>query len=158
VSASPCGFRWKVRSLSTTVDIRQRSPMSTTHSAREAARDQAAPRTAPQPAPLGTVDRKAPRPRINPAWPILALVFLAAAVLGIRTVLFYRSHAETDDAQLSGDISPILPRVAGYVTEVPVSENQPVHRGDLLVSLDRRDLEARALQAIAAVKNAEAEL
>jgi membrane fusion protein (multidrug efflux system) len=36
------------------------------------------------------------------------------------------AHEETDDAQVEGDISPVLPRVSGYVTQVLVVDNQRV--------------------------------
>src|SRR4029077_16926119 len=57
---------------------------------------------------------------------VLAVLAIAAAILGVRTVLFYQHHATTDDAQIEGHIDPVLPRVSGYVKEVLVRENEPV--------------------------------
>ena len=48
-------------------------------------------------------------------------------------------HAETDDAQVEANISPIIPRISGYVKEVRVSDNQLVKKGDTLLILDDRD-------------------
>src|SRR6185369_10755155 len=42
---------------------------------------------------------------------------------------------------------PTLARVAGYVQDVPVLENQNVHVGELLVRLDDREFTARLAQA-----------
>ena len=39
----------------------------------------------------------------------------------------------TDDAYVGGDITVIAPKVAGFIAEVAVSDNQPVHAGDLLL-------------------------
>ena len=87
---------------------------------------------------------------------ILALLVIAGGIYGFKTFVFYEHHATTDDAQLDGDIDPVLPRVSGYVTEVLVKENQPVHAGDVLVRIDPRDLQAKVDQEQAAVINAQA--
>jgi membrane fusion protein (multidrug efflux system) len=91
-------------------------------------------------------------------WIIAALVVAAGAVYGIRTVSFYRHHAETDDAQIEGHIDPVLPRVSGYVTDIRVDDNQRVAAGDVLLRIDTRDLEAKVQTAQGAVQNAEAQV
>ncbi len=63
-------------------------------------------------------------------------------------------HEETDDAQVQADISPVIPRVSGYVKEVRVKDNQFVHKGDTLLVLDDRDLKIRVDQAEAALGTA----
>jgi membrane fusion protein (multidrug efflux system) len=87
---------------------------------------------------------------------ILVILVVAGSILGGRTVVFYEHHETTDDAQVDGHINPILPRVSGYVEEVPVKENQTVKAGDLLVKIDTRDLQAKMDQNQAAVANARA--
>jgi hypothetical protein len=42
----------------------------------------------------------------------------------------------TDDAYGSGDVTLIAPKVAGFIAEVAVTDNQFVHAGDLLVCSD----------------------
>jgi len=74
----------------------------------------------------------------------LALVGIAFGVMRWRWGL---THVSTDDAQVEGHIIPTLARVAGYVAQVPVIENQHVRAGDLLVSLDDREFAARLAQA-----------
>jgi len=49
----------------------------------------------------------------------------------------------TDDAYIHGEISVISPRVAGYVRTVAVRDNQRVQAGEVLVTLDERDLAAK---------------
>jgi membrane fusion protein (multidrug efflux system) len=87
---------------------------------------------------------------------ILAILVVAGAIYGTRTVTFYEHHETTDDAQIDGTINPILPRVSGYVEEITVKENQPVKAGDLLVKIDTRDLQAKVDQSQAALANARA--
>ncbi len=87
---------------------------------------------------------------------ILGILVLVGAVWGFRTVVFYQHHATTDDAQLDGNINPVLPRVFGYVQEVLVSDNQPVKPGDVLVRIDTADLQAKVDQEQASLLNAQA--
>jgi membrane fusion protein, multidrug efflux system len=45
-------------------------------------------------------------------------------------------NEETDNAQIETDISPVIPKANGTVSEVLVSDNQVVKEGELLVKLD----------------------
>ncbi|HET7452376.1 MAG TPA: biotin/lipoyl-binding protein, partial [Thermoanaerobaculia bacterium] len=110
---------------------------------------------APEPTPERALHR---RPRRFIPWIIAAAVVTAGAWYGVRTVSFYRHHAETDDAQIEGHIDPVLPRVSGYVTEVKVDDNQRVRAGDVLLRIDTRDLEAKIQTAAGAVENARAQV
>jgi membrane fusion protein (multidrug efflux system) len=87
---------------------------------------------------------------------ILAVLLVVGGIWGVKTFVFYDHHAVTDDAQLDGNINPILPRVSGYVTDVLVRDNQEVKTGDLLVKIDPSDLQAKVDQEQAAVLNAQA--
>lgn len=91
----------------------------------------------------------------------LLLVAAAAVVILVVTVLIYnhyRHHVETDDAQIAADIYPIVSRVAGYVAEVPVDDNQNVELNALLVRIDPRDLEAKRDSLSAGLERAQAAL
>jgi len=57
------------------------------------------------------------------------------------------NHVTSDNAQVESHIIPVLPKVGGFVAAVKVSDNQPVHAGDLLVTIDDRDYQARLAQA-----------
>jgi membrane fusion protein (multidrug efflux system) len=87
---------------------------------------------------------------------ILGVLVIVGGIYGYRTLVFYEHHATTDDAQIDGDIDPVLPRVSGYVTDVLAKENQEVHAGDVLVKIDARDLQAKVDQEQAALVNAQA--
>ena len=79
------------------------------------------------------------------------VVFIVALIVILGVLAYrwwwWRGHVETDNAQVEGHIVPISARVAGYVLEVPASENVVVKRDDVLVKLDSRDYLARQAQA-----------
>lgn len=91
--------------------------------------------------------QKKPRKLVFPI--ILALVLVAALIFTVKEYVFLQSHEQTDDAQVDGDISPVIARVSGYVTEIRFKDNQFVHAGDTLVVLDDRDYKIKLDQAIA---------
>jgi membrane fusion protein (multidrug efflux system) len=125
-----------------------------THGPQKVAWRRPTPRVAPShsPQPGGWHLRKA-------ALILLALAAVAvAAVKGSARLAAHLATEETDDAQVEGHISPVLPRIAGQVTEVLVRDNEIVKEGQVLARLDGRDLEARQQMAQAAVANAEAAL
>src|SRR5437764_6075381 len=65
--------------------------------------------------------------------------------------------ASTDDAQVSADIVPIAARVAGQVTAVYISENQPVHAGQPIADLDPADAQVKVAQAEGDLQTAQAQ-
>ncbi len=68
---------------------------------------------------------------------ILIALVVAGVWFGISKWHHAQLHAETDDAQVEANISPIIPRVSGYVKEVRVSDNQVVKKGDTLLDTGR---------------------
>ncbi|HEX4494821.1 MAG TPA: HlyD family secretion protein [Thermoanaerobaculia bacterium] len=113
------------------------------------------PAAAPPPAAASEPKKKGGARRIV-VLSILVVLLVVGTFWGVKTIVFYEHHAVTDDAQLDGDINPILPRVSGYVTDVLVRDNQEVKPGDLLVKIDPSDLQAKVDQEQAAVVNAQA--
>jgi len=85
---------------------------------------------------------------------ILAVILIAGAWFGISKYQYAKHHETTDDAQISADISPVLPRVPGYIREVRVQDNQFVHEGDTLIVLDDRDYQIKVEEAEAALEAA----
>ena len=83
---------------------------------------------------------------------LLILLIVVPLLTGMVYWLLDRQHYETtDDAYLHGNIVLISPRVQGYVTQVMVNDNQAVKQGDILVTIDDRDYQARVIQAAANV-------
>ena len=97
----------------------------------------------------------APEKRSKKFLIILLLLVVAGGWFGISKYLHGQHHEETDDAQLEANISPVIPRVAGFVKEVRVKDNQLVKKGDTLVVLDDRDLALHLQQAEAALATAQ---
>ncbi|TGE05415.1 HlyD family secretion protein [Hymenobacter fodinae] len=87
---------------------------------------------------------------------VLALVLLIGGYFGYQRYQFGQTHEETDDAQVEGDVYPVLPRVGGPVLEVKVDDNMPVKKGDVLVVLDPSDYQQRVNAAQAALAAAQA--
>jgi membrane fusion protein (multidrug efflux system) len=78
---------------------------------------------------------------------LLTLVVGAGAWYGISTYLFSKTHVETDNAQIDGNISPVIVRVPGYVREIHFDDNMPVKEGEIIISLDDREYQLRLQQA-----------
>jgi len=89
---------------------------------------------------------------------VLGAVILAAAVYGIPWIRFVLSTVSTDDAFVNGHVTFLAPRVHGQVSRVLVDDNNRVHKGDLLVELDKEPFRGAVAVKMAAVDTAEADL
>jgi len=87
---------------------------------------------------------------------ILGVLLIAGAIFGTSQYIYYSKHVDTDDAQIDGDISPVVARVGGYVNEILFEENTAVKEGQILVKLDNRDYKVKVEQAEAGQKGASA--
>ena len=72
------------------------------------------------------------------------------AMMGLFLLLNIAAPA-TDDVRAMNYVIPIVPRITGQVTEVPIQPNRPIKKGDVLFKIDPVPFEA-------AVKAAEATL
>jgi len=87
---------------------------------------------------------------------ILAILVIVGAIFGTKEYIYYSNHVDTDDAQIDGDISPVVSRVGGYVNEILFEENTRVTEGQVLVKLDDSDFKVKLEQAEAGQKGATA--
>jgi membrane fusion protein (multidrug efflux system) len=87
---------------------------------------------------------------------ILGVLLLGGAIFGIKEYIYYGKHIDTDDAQIDGDISPVVARVGGYVDTIMFEENTHVNKGQQLVKIDDRDYKVKLEQAQAAQVGASA--
>jgi membrane fusion protein (multidrug efflux system) len=87
-----------------------------------------------------------------------AALLIAASWYGWSWWSVGRFLQSTDDAYVGGDITPIAPKVAGFIVQVAVGDNQSVKAGDLLVKLDDRDYRALLAQTEASIAAQEAAL
>lgn len=87
---------------------------------------------------------------------ILGLVLVVGIIFGIKEWIYYGKHVDTDDAQIDGDISPVVARVGGYVDSIYFQENTHVNKDQLLVKIDDQDYKVKLEQAEAAQTGASA--
>jgi membrane fusion protein (multidrug efflux system) len=106
-----------------------------------------------------TQTAEAPAKKTNKTFLIVLIVLvLAGGWFGITKYNYAQHHEETDDAEVEANISPVIPRVPGYVLEVRVKDNQKVKKGDTLIILDNRDFKLKLEQAEAALATAQTSL
>ncbi|MGJ5205722.1 HlyD family secretion protein [Bradyrhizobium sp. HKCCYLR20261] len=95
--------------------------------------------------------------RRHPVGTALGLVLLLAAATGGYIYYDAAGHFEsTDDAFIAARQFSIAPKVSGYITAVPVTDNQHVKAGDVIARIDDRDYRTALTQAEAQVRSAEA--
>jgi membrane fusion protein, multidrug efflux system len=87
---------------------------------------------------------------------ILGVGALLLVVAAAATYYYLGGSESTDDAQIDGYINPISSRVAGYVTNVYVDDNQYVKAGTLLVQIDPKDYSVALASAKATLANDQA--
>jgi len=98
-----------------------------------------------------------PKKKPNKVLPIiLGIILLGGIAFGIKEYIYYGKHIDTDDAQIDGDISPVVARVGGYVDSIFFEENGHVNKDQVLVKLDDHDYKLKVEQALAAQSGASA--
>lgn len=115
--------------------------------------------TAPSPPPT----QAEPSARGGWLWPLLRLALIIAAGFAAWYVAGHWNrwagtvrHERTDDAYMTGDLTPLAAKVSGYVARVAVADFQAVKRGDLLVEIEASDYQAQLAQAEANLAAAQA--
>ena len=96
----------------------------------------------------------------------IGAMLLAAAVGGGYLYLDDAEHfVSTDDAFIAARQSALAPKITGYITAVPVTDNQHVDSGDVIARVDGRDYrialeqaEAQVAAAQASIENIDAQL
>ena len=119
-------------------------------------REAASPQTdtASEPAPLAKPLTRKRKILIG----VLGAAAIAALVFGIPWIRFVLSTVSTDDAYVNGHVTFVAPRVHGQVARVLVDDNNRVHKGDLLVELDKEPFRDAVAVKKAAVDTAQADL
>src|SRR5690349_1873889 len=88
----------------------------------------------------------------------VALAVGGALYLAMPGLFGKRTQQNTNDAYVSADFTLVVPRVAGFIKQVLVEDNQQVRAGQLLALIDDRDLRAAAEAADAETLVARAQL
>ena len=86
---------------------------------------------------------------------ITVSLLVLGTIYGIYKYNHAQSHEETDDAQIEKNMTPIIPRVAGYISKVYVKDNDFVKKGDTLFTIDKKDFQVKIEEAKAALIGAE---
>jgi multidrug resistance efflux pump len=90
---------------------------------------------------------------------IVTLLVVAAALLGARWMwVHYQVEPWTRDGRVRADVVEVSPDVSALVVEVDVNDNQVVHRGQRLFTLDQPRFQVALEQAQAAVLSQQAAL
>ena len=93
--------------------------------------------------------------RVLPILVTVAVVALAAG-LGYQAWQYYMGAPWTRDGTVRAYVVKIAPQVAGEIVQLPVTDNEFVHKGDLLMLIDPRNYAIAVRQAQAAVVQARA--
>lgn len=85
---------------------------------------------------------------------LIGLVTLGGVYGGYKYI-HSLSHETTDDAQVEQNMTPIIPRVTGFIKNINVKDNQFVKKGDTLFVIDNSDYVVKVEEAKAALLAAE---
>lgn len=101
-----------------------------------------------------------PPPRRNRGWiryAILILVLGVGGYWGFQEVRSRFTHVYEYDARIAGSLITVSSRVAGWVTEMNISEGDDISKGQVIVRIDARESELLTEQLVARVKGVDAE-
>jgi len=87
---------------------------------------------------------------------LTAVVLVAGVGYGTYWYAVGRHFESTNDAYLGADSVTVAPKVAGYVAELKVQDNQRVKAGDVLARIDPRDYQTALDSATADLESARA--
>ncbi len=82
---------------------------------------------------------------------ILLVIAATLAVIYWLVINYYDEQNRTDDAQVDGNIVPVIARTDGFVDSIYVNDDQYIKKGDILVKLDTTDLYLQLKQALTAL-------
>ncbi len=96
--------------------------------------------------------------RRHPVWVALAFALLVLAIFAAWLVwtIYFHPYESTDDAFIDARSFAVAAKVTGYVAEVPVTDNQHVKAGDVILKIDPRDYQIAVDQANGQVGAAQA--
>ena len=109
----------------------------------------------------GETQKPSLRERLRRHWKAAAAATAAIMILLVAGLLYWldtRNYESTDDAFIAARNFSIAPKVGGYVTDVPVTDNQHVTTGQVLAQIDERDYSIAVKQALAQLKSARANI
>src|SRR5246500_2923273 len=94
-------------------------------------------------------------------WNITSQVIVVTIPIFMLTVLILLMNIcapSSSDVRAQNYVIPIVPRVTGQVTEVPIQPNRPIKKGDVLFRIDPVPFEAAEKAAEAPLQGAQEQL
>ena len=89
---------------------------------------------------------------------VIGVIFLVAAFFGYKKINYALTHESTDNAQIETQITPVLPRVSGFVKSITVKDYDSVKAGQLVVELDDAELQSQLAEMEADYKQSEVDI
>jgi membrane fusion protein (multidrug efflux system) len=89
---------------------------------------------------------------------VIGVIFLVAAFFGYKKISYALTHESTDNAQIETQITPVLPRVSGFVKTITVKDYDSVKAGQLVVELDDAELQSQLAEMEADYKQSEVDI
>ncbi|NKJ08814.1 HlyD family secretion protein [Rhizobium sp. SG741] len=87
--------------------------------------------------------------RRHPFWVLCGIVVLAASIVAswFAWRVYFYPYESTDDAFVDARSFSVAAKVSGYVADVPVTDNQHMQAGDVILKIDPRDYQIALDQA-----------
>src|SRR5262245_2493962 len=97
---------------------------------------------------MADANTPSPKPELKVIGKSIGLAIVIGAVLVcLIAITVYINWPETDDATMRANFIGIAPHASGHIVELPVKDNQFVHEGDLLFTIDPRPYEHSVARA-----------
>ncbi|CAK6692851.1 HlyD family secretion protein [Synechococcus sp. CBW1107] len=91
-------------------------------------------------------------PKLRRHLPTTIVVVVALGLLGVKTWDYIR-NPWTRDGQVRATVIQVTSRISGPIIRLPIKDNQPVKKGELLFEIDPSTFEASVAQAKADLEN-----
>ncbi len=91
-----------------------------------------------------------PKRRLNKRWPVfvvLALLCIAALLIGAYVWFWGQYRVSTNDAYVDGNIVEVFPKVSGTIRTIRVNETDYVAKGQVLATIEATDYKIRFAEA-----------
>ena len=89
---------------------------------------------------------------------VVVTIILLAFIVGHALWNYYMNEPWTRDSRVRADVVDVAPDVSGFLTELNVKDNQLVHAGDVLFTIDKSRYELALQQATAIVESRKAKM
>lgn len=78
---------------------------------------------------------------------LIAIIVIAGGFYAFQKYIHAQNYVDTDNAQVNGDIVPVVARIPGFVDQILIEENTPIRQGEIILKLDDREMQIRLKQA-----------